>query len=74
MYYCYDCEMEFKEPDVETKRYPDSPPEDTSTCPFCGSENIEPLIPCRCCNNDFLPEELNKKGICSECWEDGARL
>ena len=71
MFICCDCGLTFSEPgrafDRVGERYSDG--YYISTCPHCGSTEIEEAEECICCNDLKLPSEINY-GLCDDCKEE----
>ena len=76
MYYCNDCESEFKiYKTIYEKHNLDEPPYEKSyLCPFCGGNNIKEIefTHCRCCGRRIT--KTDKKYCSDECERKGERL
>ena len=72
MYKCRNCGHSFNEDEQKTRyeRHNDYYTEPISVCPVCGSDDIEICVYCKCCEDKFFKDELNSKGICSQCVEN----
>lgn len=72
MYKCKNCGHCFNEGEEKTRheRHNDYYTETISVCPVCRSDEIEMCVYCKCCEDEFLKDELNRHGICKRCVEN----
>ena len=69
MYSCRNCGHNFNEGEQSTRyqKHNDYYTELISTCPVCGSDDIDTCVYCKSCEDEHFKEELNSKGICESC-------
>lgn len=67
MYQCKWCKNRFDEPYI--KRWTEDYGEhfEQEVCPDCGDDDIEELVSCECCGENFPEDELYWDGYCESC-------
>ena len=72
MFKCRNCGYIFDEGEQKTRyeKHNDYYTEPICVCPVCGSDNFDHCVYCRSCGAEHFKDELNSKGLCSECVEN----
>lgn len=72
MYKCRNCGHIFDEGEQKTRyeKHNDYYTEPINSCPVCMSDEIENCVYCKCCEDEFFKDELNRQGICKNCVEN----